>query len=86
MGLARGINEKSQWSRPDLRHRCPRVRRWCKGVREVLASLKPVQIERDVRLSVAKNTRPSGTDGDVLAGVFASVSFSVGSRRGWRTA
>lgn len=56
------------------------------GVREVLASLKPVQIERDRKLSVAGILVRTVRMGDVLAGVFASGSFSVGSRRGWRTA
>jgi len=54
--------------------------------REVLASLKPVQIERDRKLSVVGMLVRSVRMGNVLAGVFASVSFSVGSQRGWRTA
>ena len=69
-----------------MRRQRPRVRRWCKGVQEVLASLKPVQNEQDGELSVLKMPVRWIRVVQVLADTAATIHFSVTSRPDWRTA
>jgi hypothetical protein len=56
------------------------------GVREVLASRKPVQVKRDRNAWGPENSLAEYGNWDVLAGTAASSSFSVASRGDWRAA
>lgn len=55
-------------------------------MREVLASLKPIQNEQDGELSVLKMSVRWVRVDQVLAGAVATYLFSVTSQNDWRTA